>query len=197
MTGDFAVGKVDLNIEALIRNQKVITVGEKKGIGIGTDKRGFEPQVALAFFRQALDTTPGAVQLRRWELKVFPALLAISIEQGFTEAPQETKYVLRPQFSYKHLWGTTFNLTDDGFLRAQETKWVTEFKPKIVGFIGDGTTTVFNLPTAYPAQATTKIDLWVNGVKTTSGITLATTSITFTVAPANNTNITVFYEYSV
>lgn len=195
MGGDFMTGKVDLDFEAYIRTQKVITVGEKKGIAIGTDKRGFEPQVALTFFRQALDTTQGAVQLQRWEMKIFPLCKVIAIEGGFSETPQETKYVIRPMFTGKHIWGTALSETDDGAIRAQELKWVTVYKPKVIAFLADGVEDAFLFPTAYPNAAAAKADVWVNGVKKTTGITITTTSITFDPVPAEDDLIVVFYEY--
>lgn len=194
ITGELAVGKINDTLDAVITGQLSFTVGEAKLFGVGTDKRGFEQQVGMLAYRQTLDTTPGAQQLRRWELRIFPVLLAIPRENTWDENPEERIYTLRPQVATKHLWGTAFAGDTEGFTEAQVVRGITEYKPKLVAFKGDGSTTVFNFPATAQAVSTGKIIVWVNGVEQTSGITKATTGVTFAAAPANNAMIVIFYE---
>ncbi|MCL4863862.1 MAG: hypothetical protein KJZ93_30930, partial [Caldilineaceae bacterium] len=105
ITGEMSLGKINDALDAILTGQLSFAVGEAKMFGAGTDKRGFEQQVGMLAYRQVLDTTPGSQQLRRWEFRIIPALLAIPRENTWDENPEERSYVLRPQVATKHLWG--------------------------------------------------------------------------------------------
>jgi hypothetical protein len=194
LTGELVVGKISDAIDAAITGQLSFTVGEAKLFGIGTDKRGFEQQIGMLVYRQTLDTTPGAQQLRRWEFRIFPVLLAIPREGSMDEKAEERMYTLRPQIATKHLWGTAFAVGTEGFTESQMLRGVSEYKPKIVAFKGDGAEDEFLFPATAQAVSTGKIVVWNNGVEVTSGLTKAVTGLTFTAAPATGNIIVALYE---
>jgi hypothetical protein len=196
MTAELTVSKTSDAADALISRLISFTVGEAKLFGAGTDQRGNEEQMAVLVYRQTLDTTPGSTTFgkRLWEFRIFPKALLFSRENSFDENPEERVYTVLPQFVNAHLWGTAFVLGTEGFTQAQMLRGVSEYKPAIVAFNGDNTTTDFLFPTTAPAQATAKITVWVNGTVTTTGLTKAVDKLTFTAAPAANAKIVAFYE---
>jgi hypothetical protein len=163
ITGSVMTGKVDADIEEIVTGNIVVTAVERPRIGFGTDRRGSEIQVGMYFYRQAQDTQPGSSSFgaRRWELVIFPSVLLIPLEPGMGGTTFDKTYTLRPQFTGKHLWGIPYAVGTDGFLRAQGIKMIAQYKPKFVAWKGNNVLTAFNLPVAYPATATTKMQVWV------------------------------------
>jgi hypothetical protein len=94
----------------------------------------------------------------------------------------------------KHLWGTQFSNTTEGFLEAQLLEVWSNYPLRIASYLGDGTTMAFNFPSNFPAVSTDGIKVWKNGTEVTSGLTKAVTGITFTTAPANGDVIVVLRE---
>lgn len=199
MTGELMAAAEDFDIEALVAGINEYTEGERIMVGAGTDKRGDAVQVGLMAYRQALDTSPDGTGLRRWEFMIMPKAFLIPQVSGFdvtNTSSYEKTYTVRPQVVTKHIWGTAFSSgsAGEGFNTAQVIRGVSQYKPKIVAFKSNGTHLNYYFPTDYQAVNTDKITVWVNGVKQTSGITLATNKITFDAAPAENAVIVVFYE---
>lgn len=197
ITGELVTGKVNDVVAQVIGDDLAVSIGQAQIIGIGTDNRGDENQVALLAYRQAIDTdpdssTPGS---RRWEFRLFPKVFVIEREGGFSSSPEEKMYTIRPQVVTKHLWGVSFAVGTEGFLSAQGFRGISEYKPRIVSFLGDNSETSFTFNTNYPAQSTDKIAVWVAGVLTTTNITKATTGVQWTTAPTTDAEIVIFYEY--
>lgn len=196
VTGELKVAKVNDVVDALLTGQSSFTVGEAKLFGVGTNERGNEVQVGLLAYRQTLDTDPESANFgaRRWEFRLMPKALLVPREGSLDENPEERAYGVYPQFVTKHLWGVSFTDDTEGFTQAQVIRGVSEYKPNVGAFQGDGTTTVFDFASDDQAASTDKIMVWVDGVEQTSGITKATDKITFTAAPSSGAMIVVFYE---
>jgi len=196
VTGELKVAKVNDAVDALLTGQLSFTVGEAKLFGIGTNERGNEVQVGLLAYRQTLDTDPDSANFgaRRWEFRLMPKVILVPREGSLDENPEERVYGVYPQFVTKHLWGESFADGTEGFVQAQMLRGISEYKPNLVAFQGDGTTVEFPFPTDDQAASTDKITVWVDGVEQTSGITKATDKITFTAAPSSGAMIVVFYE---
>jgi len=196
ISGELRVGKISDTVDAALSDDAAFTVGEANFFGIGTDSRGDEDQVALLAYRQAVDTDPNSANFgaRRWEFRLFPKCFVIRREGGFEDTPEDRAYTVRPQFVRSHLWGVDFDAATEGFEQAQGLRGVSEFKPKIVAFLGDTSATTFTFPSGATAQATGKIVSWIDGVLTTAD-TLGTDSIGFAVAPDTDAVIVVFYEH--
>lgn len=204
ITGSVMTGKVAADIEEAITGNKVLTDGERKGIGIGTNNRGSEVQVGMYFYRQAVDTDPNSATFgaRRWELVVFPIVLLIPLEPGMGGTEFQKQYTLRPQFTQKHIWGVTYTVATEGFVRAQGNKWVTQYKPKLVAWRGDSFLTSFNLPTDYPAVDVNKVKVWVYDDSAgtvsddTGGATITTTTVDPSATPDTDDIVIALYEHA-
>ncbi|MCB0207709.1 MAG: hypothetical protein KDJ52_00175 [Anaerolineae bacterium] len=204
ITGSVMTGKIAADLEAALTGNKVVTIGEMKGIGIGTNNKGSEIQVGMYFYRQAQDTQPGSLTFgaRRWEFIVFPSVLLIPLEPGMGGTDFQKAYTLRPQITSKHLWGITYTVATDGFTRAQGSKWVTQYKPRLVAWKGNNVLTQFNLPTDYPAVSTDKMNIFVFDASAgtvsddTSGATLTTTTVDPSTTPDVDDIVICVFEHA-
>lgn len=198
-TGQISFGKRNDTLDAALTGITSFTVGEAKGFAFDTNKRGFERTVAMVVYRQAVVTDPTSATYgnRVWDSKFFPFVTLFPIEPGFNDNPETRLYAFRPGFSTKQIWGTALATGTEGVIRAQGVRYVTQYEPKVVGWRANGSATTFTFSTNYQAVSTAKIHgVWVDGVVQTVGITLATTGVTFSVAPTNLANINVFYEFT-
>lgn len=198
ITGEFQMGKVNDTLDALLMNQNAFTQGEADLFGLGTNQRGFENQVALMWYRIAQSADPAGSDFgaRGYEARILPKAFVFPREGSFNETPETRPYNLLPTFCTKHIWGTSFSTTTEGFTRSQMVRVYTQYKPKLVAWIGNGSQQAFLFPTSFQAQSANKIDgIWVNGTVQVAGVTKATTGITFTGAPAANALIVCLYEY--
>ena len=204
IVGQVMSGKVNAAVEDIITGNNVVTLGEFKYTGIGTNNRGSEVQAALAFYRQALDTDPDSATLgaRRWESFIFPLALAIPIESGMGGTEFSRTWTFRPQFVKKHLWGLAFSNATEGFTRAQGIKTIHEYKPKVAAWKGNGVLASFNLPVAFPAASVAKVRLFVYDDSTgtwsddTSGATITTTTVDPSALAAADDIIIAVYEHN-
>lgn len=199
ITGEVRTGITDDVLDDVVTDDASITIGEAKLFGFGTNNRGAENQVAVLAFRQSLDSTPGdtAEGSRCWDFRLFPKAYLIPQESGMDggATPEERVYALRPQFVGSYPWGKAFASGTEGFTRAQGLRGISQYKPKIVAFLSNGSDVAFAFPTAYPAADAGKIITWVDGVEQTTGLTEATTGVTFSAAPTSGAYIVSFYEY--
>lgn len=198
ISGEIRTGKVNDAVDDVITDDKGIsTVGEAMLFGFGTNNRGDENQVCVLAYRQTLDTVASSSSFgrRRWEGRLFPKAYLIPRESGFEDTPEERVYTLRPLFVTAYPWGLAFVTGTEGFTQAQGFRLISEYKPKIVGWAADGSTTDFVFPTTDAPQATTKVETWVNGVLQTDSFTVYSTQIVFSTAITSDLIVVAFYEY--
>ncbi len=194
ISGSLTVGKVNDAVDAVLTGQNSYTVGEGKFFGMGTDEKGDEQQVGIIAYRQTLDTTPGAAQLRRWESYIIPVSYLIPTAGNWDQNPEERMYTIRPQVSSKHLWGATFSASTEGYTEAQVVRGVTEYKPKMLAWKGDNSTTTFALSPSVAADNTAKVTVYADGVDQSAAITVSTNAVVFTTAPTTDAIVVAFYE---
>jgi hypothetical protein len=197
ITGSLMTSKIDDVIHAILTDDASVTVGEAKLMGFGSDNRGDENQVIMLAYRQTVDTDPDSSNFgaRRWEFRLFPKVYVIPRESGFMDQPEDKQYTIRPQYVKKYPWGVSFATGTEGFEQAQGFRGISQYKPRLVGFLGDDSETSFLFDTSLPAQSTDKIAVWVDGSLITSDITKATTGVEWTTAPTTDANIVIFYEH--
>ena len=198
LTGELVTGKVNDVVSQILSDDLGVTIGEAEILGIGTDNRGDEDQVCMLAYRQTLDTDPDSANFgaRRWEFRLFPLTFLIERETGFSESPEERMYTVRPQFVTQYPWGVSFDVNTEGFEQAQGLRGISEYKPRLVSFLGDTAETSFVFDTSFYAQSTDKIAVWVDGTLTTTNITKVTTGVQWTTAPDTDAEIVIFYEYA-
>jgi hypothetical protein len=199
VTAVITASGTDLAIEALVNNVNIITQGEMKTLGQGTDQQGNEPQLAILGFRQSLDGVTGR---RRWDLIWLPACRVISSGHAMNENPAEKSYNVYPNVVSKYPYGAAFAQLTEGFTEAQYIDGVAEYKPHAIAFLGNNAAVAFSLPTDRQAVSTTKMKIWhlvaSSGVITdvTGTVTKAVGSVTFGAAPATGDSVFVLYEYA-
>lgn len=191
-TAQLKVAKTNDPLDALLSNVLQGYTGEASRIPLMTDQQGFEPQVGLLMFQQSLDSSGAARGQRRWKCYMVPRAVAIPINTGMEENPSEMTYSVTPYVTNAELMGRLLTDVADGATEAQMIRYMTQGKPKLIAYLGDGVEDVFAL--VGTAVAVAKVTVYVNGVEQTSGITKTTTNVTFTSPPASNANVSIFYE---
>jgi hypothetical protein len=201
VTGQLTISKQNDTLDAILTGQRSFLAAsgaEQYLFGVGTDLRGYEVQVGALMYRESEDVsdTSSNFGARNWQFRIMPKTLMIPLENGYDDTPEARTYALRPGFVTAHLWGTAFSLTTEGFTRAQVLRGVSQYKPNLVAFLGDGATTTFTLPATRTAVSTAKMTVWKNGVLASSGLTKYTTGAVFdtTNKPGSSVNVSVFYE---
>jgi hypothetical protein len=197
ISGSLSVGKVNDALDAVLTGQSSYTIGEAKGFAIGTNKRGYEAQVGMLLFRQSQDTTPGSTTYgkRYWESRIIPKARVVPLEGAMNASPETRAYSIYPNIVTAHLWGTALASGTEGCTEMQMERLVTEYPPRLVAFNAEAAQVEFLFDTDEAAVSTDKIHaVWVDGVIQTSGITKATTKITFTSAPGAGKLVVVLYE---
>jgi len=190
-SGELRASVHDLAIHALLSGVEVGTIGEAKEVGHATSQQGKEPQVGLLLYQQSVDLVSGAQQ---YHAIIMPRVKCLPQPAGMGENPEDRIYQIAPAVVSKRLWGTPLSAVTDGITDAQYFEYACEGEPRVVAFKGDGVEDEFSFEAAYPAKATGKVAVFVNGTAQTTGVTVAETMITFTTAPENDADIVVFYE---
>lgn len=190
-------GKKNQDFDELVTGNLSFTEGEVRLQAVQTDNQGDEKDVFMITSQLAVD---GGSQVYR---SVFMTGKCVPVQPGsFNDNPLEPTYTITPYVSDKLPWFTALTSTTHGATEAQFFEAVTEGRPKVVGYVGNGANTTFTLPTT--ALGTNKIIVYVIDTSTdpptsvdwTSTATLATTGITFTStdAPAATKTLFVWYE---
>lgn len=190
IAGEIRVSALDFALDAFLMNQENFAVGDASMIARSTDLQGSERQVALLLYQQALIKS---TQTRRWHFHIIPSSRVIPIPASFTENAEDHRYSLAPTPVKYHIWGTALSLLTEGVTEAGIFDGFTTNKPHLVAFKADGVEDVFVFNTAkQPVNA--NYSVWVDGVLQTAGITKNLTDVTFTVAPADGSDVIVFCE---
>lgn len=195
MSAELRVAAGDLPLQAVLTNVNTFTIADATLMQWNTEQQGSEPDVGLLLFQQSLDT---ATKARRYRFHVIPSGRVYPQPANMDENAAEHTYMVAPNPTTTHLWGTTMAVATEGGSEAAAIEGMTTGRPNIVAFLGDASTVAFLFPTAKQAINTTSIAVWVDGVLQTGGgtdYTGATSGITFVAAPANNALIVAFYEY--
>lgn len=191
--GELRVGYEHQAINAALTGVSVIATGEKTSIPMSTDQQGTEPIVALLLMQQAKDEA----KLKRWRYYMVPRAQAIPMPSSFSEAATEQRYAITFNPSAVRLWNDPYTVVAHGCTEAAFESGMSEGRPNVVMFEGDGVyDLVFNLPADRPATSTSKMTIHnlTSGAAVTSNITKATTRVTFTSTPPAYP-FAVFYEY--
>lgn len=194
-TAELRVASNDMVAKALVTNVNTFTVGEATLMPWATDQQGSEVDLGILLFQQSLDTV---TKSRRWKFYLSPKARIVPSVANMDENAAEDLYRVAPNPTTKHLWGTSLVVGTEGATESAFYEGMSEGKPNIVAYKGDGVAVAFALPTSKPAIAVGKMKVWKNGVvqAVASGLdTLTVTTATFTAAPADGDIVVIFYEY--
>ena len=193
MDGELSVSPSELDIVAMLGGLTVATVGEGVLAALASSQQGFEPQVGLMLYQQSLDVSLGT---RRWRSFWFPSCRCIYMPAGMGQDTQDIRYKIAPAVVSSLPWGTDLNETDNGCLTMQGVEMMSEGRPNMCWWEGDGAETEFLLPLDKPATSTAKMNAFSDGVDATAALaSTAVDKITYTVAPADGVIVTLLYEY--
>jgi hypothetical protein len=193
--------KMNNTIDAILGDDLDFTVGDIRMMGMGTNTQGEENEVAVLAFAPGQEAGDIANDGKaRWEFILFPLAVMFRREPGFAgdALNLEKVYDVHPRYRTQHLWGVSFATATEGFKRAQGLRGITDDKPHIVGFLGDGATTAFVFPTNPAPNGTAKMVAWDNGTLQvyTTNYTASTVGIWFVTAPVASNQVVVWYEYA-
>lgn len=201
VTAELKTGKTNLELDALLSGVEAFALGDMQAMLHQTDQQGCEIQATLLAYRAAQDADPDSASkgARRWVWILFPSAQIFpkpaSMEEG---AVDENTYTVVPQVVTAWPWGIAFLASTEGATEAQFIRGISEGPPLIEGWTGDGSVTAFDLSETARATGAIKVYHWVAATETvtdvTLSVTLTTSSITFTTAPANNDKVFAFYE---
>ncbi len=186
-----SVEGTDPAVATLLDNTLIATVGEMSVIGLATDRQGFEPQVALHLYQAARGLDTGKVY---WHNYFIPSAQVVRKAPSMNGDKAITIYQVAPNRVNKHLWGPSFSMLTEGFLSAQVVEGWSNYPVRIAAFLADGVEDVFTFPTEFPAVQTAGINVYVDDVLTTVGITKATSGVTFASVPTASKRIVTIRE---
>lgn len=195
-SGEFRAAAQDLGLDALLTNTLLDEIAEVTLGGLGTDRQGQEIDICIIAYRQALNTTPGAQQLRQWQHYIFPVARLVpragGAEQGGAD---ENVYDLIPTVASKAPWGAAFTLNDNGFTETQLLRATAEYPLMMERFDGDGTLTTFNLE--WTPINVAKTAAFVNGTAATvSSVNANAKTVTLQTAPTSGAKVVIIYQTS-
>jgi hypothetical protein len=199
LNGELHIDKKYDILDALVSGTLLQTIGEALVTGIATSKRGFEPSLAALAYSYAVDDDLASPNYGadEWDGRIFPRVNIFLRETGYGAEANERLYSLTPMICTTHIWGIQFSLANEGFVTAEMIPILTQGKPTIVSWIGNGTVKAFPFDGNKPAKATTKVDIVTkNGVLAapTTDYVAYTSGVIFTTPPAANAVVTCFYE---
>lgn len=194
ITAELQVGAEDHDIIALLSGLSLVNIIEAQMMPLATQKQGKEPNVGMFLSQAAL----GQSGLQRYHTYAIPSTKAVPRAPGAQENPEPYRYSLSPNPVLAYLWGP--DIVDDASQATESAvqSLFSEGELGIAAFIADGVEDQFLFPTDAPAFDVNKIAVYTASGSTvtpvTVDITKATTGVTFDYAPANLTEVILFYQ---
>lgn len=175
LSGELQIATTDDALTAAVSGGLVqFTGGNSSMMAMGvTDKKGSESQVIVLAYRESLDEDPASATFgtRFWDWRLLPKAWLVERDNTFDiNSTNETRtFTMRPNIVTKLPWGVTLSGTTHGTTKAQGIRGLSDKRPHLVGFTGNGSATNFLLPNNYPIDtaATNIYVLTVNGSAST------------------------------
>ena len=180
-------------LDAILTGNKQVAIGTAQTIADLTSNQGFEPIIALLLYQQSIDAATG---LRAWRSYLIPRAKAIPMLSGFADREVPGSYDVMMTPTSTNIFGAALTALTDGATDAQLFRAMTAGRPAIMAWKADGYTQDFTFPAGFtPAVSTSSITVWSDGTKLSAGFTLTTSGVHFSVAPAADTDINIFWEF--
>ncbi len=190
--GNFNIttAKSNLILDSMTEGNKLLTIDNMQVRGVNTDKKGNEPILGFAAYRQALDTKKGSAtfgKLRQWNLRIYPASRITPHSQSFEQAATDKSYSATPTPVTVTPWGQAYNETTWGNSQAEALDLILDYQPRLNFYRGNGTLTAFQL--SHPPVDSAHLHVWSNGTLVTpSAVDTSTSNPAFTLSSAAGTN---------
>lgn len=195
MSGNAVFAEENQTAIALVSNINAFTVGAASMIGLGTSQQGFETQVMMLMYQQSLDSNG----TRNYRTLILPKATLQYKGGPLNENATEFTFNVTPAFVTHGGWEKTFAAADEGFTRAQGVVFHGTRPVNLNAWLSDDYDTTFAFDANEQANdaSTPAIAVFVDGTLQSSGITYATTGVTFSVAPIDDKRIVAVYEMSI
>lgn len=190
---EFAVTALD--VEAIMQGTSTTDYGEIR-LGVRQPKDVTRPNICLILQARAKSADSGTKGLSRWYGVMVPVCNITPMGGDFSErTPLNSRYAITAQNADTLPWGATLVTAVHGTEQAPLLPFIADNPVSIHSFVGNNVVTGFVLGLTPVSEA--KTEVFVDGLVQNSGwaLTVATKTITFTPAPADDAVITVFYEY--
>lgn len=195
-TATITTGKTNLTLDAALRGESIHNIGDLQIDGMGTDSQGFEAQVCVYGWRQALKTGDGdaAYGARQYITHFYPSARLVPKGAGMSEGQtDENGYNLTATVVNKYPWGLAFSEVNNGFTEAVKLRVISDNPLMMERFTGDGTAVNFHL--TYAPISTAKTLAYSNGTAATvSAVNTTTYYATLSAAPTNGAKVVFLYE---
>lgn len=200
VSGELRTTVFDTDLVALITDTNAWGSSPIRKVGLATDKQGEEPSCIAWGSSMAVDVDPATgVKVNAWQTYIFlDAKFSPMAPPRERASVGEMRYAMVANDSLTDEKGTSFNTTINGFTQSPFVVVITRGKFGMCAWVGNASATVFNLPSGeYPLYSGSTPEVWVNGVRQTSGVTVDANAgtVTFSAAPANGAKIVALYEY--
>jgi hypothetical protein len=192
-TGVLNVSAANQVLDAILTGNKQVQIGQSETLAYLSSNQGYEPIIALHLWQQSLDSVS---RLRSWRSFMIPRAKAVPINSGMADKEVDGQYDIMCNPSSVDMFGLALSVATDGCTDAQLFEVHSTGRPAIAAWVGDGYTTDFTFPAGYtPTIDVLSVACYVQGALQVAGITVSTTKIHFTSAPAALADITVFWEF--
>lgn len=158
------------------------------------------PDVALLAVSRARSKEAGSDGVSGFAGVIIPKTNVTPLGRaGFNERGEAVwRYRVKASTSDADPWGKTYTNATQGTSGVVVRPWTAENRVTMHSFVGDGSTVAFTVAeTPASTSITTKVIIFKDGLRVTSGVTVSGKILTFSVAPANGAKIVVFYEYTI
>ena len=166
VSGELHTDKTNDVVDAIVAAVKKFTIGQMNFMGQSTNKRGYENQVGLLAYSAAQDYDPDSTNFGQnlWDCRVLPKATLFVRDTGYGQEANERVYTVTPAYVTAHLWGVQFTDAVEGFTRAQILRGVSNNKPVICGWLGDGSKAAFSFDSLQAPASAAQITVWKNGI---------------------------------
>jgi len=187
---NITTAKSNLILDSMTEGNKVVTIDNMQVRGVNTDKKGNEPILGFAAYRQALDTKKGSAnfgKLRQWNLRIYPGTRITPQSQSFEQGQTDKSYAATPTPVTTTPWGQSYNEATWGNSQAEALDLILDYQPRMNFYRGNGTLTAFQL--SHPPVDSSHLHVWSDGTLVTpSAVDTSTSNPAFTLSSAANTN---------
>lgn len=205
--GELAVGAESLDLIAMLSGLVIKEIAGMKMLPHLTDNQGKEPNVGFILMQAALSEKASA---QGYHFHMLPSTKALVRLNGAGGEPQDMVYDLAPNAVEFYPWGAAVAPLSDIYdemsgvpeMGVYENGILSGFstgRPRMASFIC-GSGTVFSFPASAQAANATDIAVFTAAAgddfaePITTGITKATTGVTFTTTPGAGTEVHILYQ---
>lgn len=198
-SGELRTQQSDTDLIELITGVTDFGSGNMTMVPLSTEKLGTEDPVIIWGSRKAIDSSAAGLGTRVWETYIL-LNCSVSAKPPTMEDAQIGEFVWTIALSSSTVdhFGRTFSILVHGCTEAAYILVKTRYKFFLDAFEGDGSETEFTLSkgasTIYNT-ATSPVNVFVEGVKTTPASVSSAGVVTLSSPPANGAKVVVQYEY--